>query len=96
VTERTTLADYFLMMTGTSTTHIRALGDEIEFQLKQRGVMPHHVEGITSSWVLLDYGTVVVNISCPKRVRCTPWSDYGETRSRWTSQSDYEGRLTAL
>ena len=39
VTERTTLADYFLMMTGTSTTHIRALGDEIEFQLKQRGVM---------------------------------------------------------
>jgi ribosome-associated protein len=62
VTERTTLADYFLMMTGTSTTHIRALGDEIEFQLKQRGVMPHHVEGITSSWVLLDYGTVVVNI----------------------------------
>ena len=62
VTERTTLADYFLMMTGTSSTHIRALGDDIEFQLKQQGVTPHHVEGITSNWVLMDYGTVVVNI----------------------------------
>lgn len=62
VTERTTLADYFVMMTGTSSTHIRALGEEIEFKLKQEGVTPHHVEGITSSWVLLDYGTVVVNV----------------------------------
>ena len=62
VTERTTLADYFLMMTGTSTTHIRALSEDIEFKLKQQGVVPHHVEGVTSSWVLLDYGTVVVNI----------------------------------
>lgn len=62
VTERTTLADYFLMMTGTSTTHIRALSDDMEFKLKEQGVVPHHVEGITSNWILMDYGTVVVNI----------------------------------
>ncbi|MEA5039318.1 MAG: ribosome silencing factor [Clostridiaceae bacterium] len=62
VTERTTLADYFLMMTGTSTTHIRALSDEIEHKLKEQGVAPHHVEGVTSSWILMDYGTVVANI----------------------------------
>jgi iojap-like ribosome-associated protein len=62
VTDRTTLADYFLMMTGTSTTHIRALSDEIEHKLKEQGVAPHHVEGVTSSWILMDYGSVVANI----------------------------------
>lgn len=62
VTDRTTLADYFLMMTGTSTTHIRALSDEIEHKLKEQGIVPHHVEGVTSSWILMDYGTVVANI----------------------------------
>lgn len=63
VTQQTSLADYFLLMTGTSTTHIRALSDEIEMKLKERfGVYPHHVEGVTSSWILADYTTVVVNV----------------------------------
>lgn len=63
VTEKTSLADYFVLMTGTSTTHIRALSDEIEHQLKERlGVYPHHIEGVTSSWILADYTTVVVNV----------------------------------
>ena len=46
VTEQTTLADYFVIMTGTSTTHIKSLSDE----------------GITSNWILMDYTTVVVNV----------------------------------
>ena len=57
------LADYFLLMTGTSSTHIRALSDEIEVKLKEKfGIYPHHVEGVTSSWILGDYTTVVVNV----------------------------------
>ena len=60
---QTTLTDYFVIMTGTSTTHIRSLGDEIEEQLKKRlEILPHHREGVTSSWVLVDYTSVVVNI----------------------------------
>lgn len=63
VDDQTTLTDYFVIMTGTSTTHIRALGDEIEEQLKKRlEILPHHREGVTSSWVLVDYTSVVVNI----------------------------------
>ncbi len=63
VTEQTTLADYFVMMTGTSTTHIKALSDEIEKKLKDEdGLYAHHVEGVTSNWILMDYTTVVVNI----------------------------------
>lgn len=63
VTGQTTLTDYFVIMTGTSNTHIRALGDEIELQVKERlQVLPHHQEGVTSNWVLVDYNSVVVNI----------------------------------
>jgi len=63
VTEQTTLADYLVIMTGTSTTHLRALSDEIEYQMKEKfGIYPHHVEGISSTWTLLDYTSVVVNV----------------------------------
>lgn len=63
VTEQTTLADYFVVMTGTSTPHLRALSGEIEKKLKdEMGLAAHHIEGITSSWILMDYSTVVINI----------------------------------
>lgn len=63
VYEQTTLADYFVVMTGTSNTHIRALSDEIELKLKEElGLYAHHIEGVTSSWILMDYSSVVINI----------------------------------
>ena len=63
VDDKTTLTDYFVIMTGTSSTHIRALGDEVEAKTKEDlALAPHHRKGVTSSWVLLDYTSVVVNI----------------------------------
>lgn len=57
------LADYFVFATGTSNTHVNALADETGFHLKEIGVAPHHVEGYRSnSWVLIDYGNVIVHI----------------------------------
>jgi len=62
-TEQTILSDYFLICTGTSTTHVKALADELEFEMKNRhGVLPRGVEGRASGWILLDYGTVLVHI----------------------------------
>lgn len=59
----TILADYFVLATGTSTTHVRTLADEVEFKLKEQGTQPHHIEGYTSSnWILLDYGAVIVHL----------------------------------
>ena len=57
------LGDYFVIATGTSGTHVKALADEVEFRLGEAGVRPHHVEGYRSnSWILLDYGEVVVHV----------------------------------
>lgn len=57
------LADYFVIANGTSSTHVRALADELEEKLKTEGVSPTRVEGYRSnSWVLLDYSSVVVHV----------------------------------
>lgn len=56
------LADYFLICTATSNTHVRALSDIVEEKLKEAGVLPNHIEGRASDWQLLDYGTVVIHV----------------------------------
>ncbi len=57
------LADYFVIATGTSSTHVKSLADEVEFRLKEMGIEPSHVEGYRSnSWILLDYANVVVHV----------------------------------
>ncbi len=57
------LADYFVIANGTSGTHVRSLSDELEEQLKTEGIVPQRIEGYRSNtWVLLDYGSVVVHV----------------------------------
>ena len=48
--------------TATSSTQLRAMGDEVEYKLSQAGVEPHHVEGKATGWLCLDYGTVVIHL----------------------------------
>ena len=57
------LADYFIFASGTSTTHVKSLAEEVKFKLKEEGVSPSRKESDdTGSWVLLDYGSVIVHI----------------------------------
>ena len=59
----TTLAEYFVICTGTSNTQINALCDEVEKQLTEAGEEPLHREGYRGgTWVLLDYGCIVVHV----------------------------------
>ncbi len=60
----TTLADYFVLCSATSSTQIRALADACEKAMKEdHGELPHHVEGHRQgTWVLLDFSSVVVHI----------------------------------
>ena len=62
ITDLTIIADYFVIATGTSTTQVKTLADEVEYQLSLKGVEPHHIEGEKIPWVCLDYGSVVVHI----------------------------------
>ena len=59
----TTISDYFVICTGSSDTHIKAISDSVIEGSKKIGEKPWHKEGISSySWVLLDYIEVVVHI----------------------------------
>ena len=59
----TTLADHFLICTGTSSTHVKALCDAVEKDLDEAGEPALRREGHRSgTWVLLDYGCLVVHV----------------------------------
>lgn len=67
VRDLTVLTDYFVIATGTSSTHVKSLAEEVEFQLDQQGVKALRTEGYDSkNWILLDYGTVIVHVFYPE------------------------------
>lgn len=58
-----TLADYFLICTGTSNTHVKTLCDYVEYAVEQVGEPLIGREGHRgNTWVLLDYGCLVVHV----------------------------------
>ena len=62
ISDLTIVTDYFVLATGTSSTHVRTLADEIDHLLSAQGIEPHHIEGRATGWVLLDYGSVVAHV----------------------------------
>ena len=57
------LADYFLICTGTSNTHVKTLCDYAEYAMEQLGEPMLGREGHRgNSWELLDFGSVVVHV----------------------------------
>jgi ribosome-associated protein len=61
------IADYFVLCTGSSTTHVETIAAAVEAALKAEGHRALHREGAAASgWMLLDYGDVVVHIFLPE------------------------------
>ncbi|MGI5977227.1 MAG: ribosome silencing factor [Candidatus Limivicinus sp.] len=61
--EQTVIADYFVICSGSSIPHVRALVDEVDRKLSEAGEAPLRREGRRSDkWVLMDFGSVVVHV----------------------------------
>ena len=61
--DQTTLAEYFIICSGTSNTQVRALAEAVEEALSKAGEEPHHIEGHRGGqWTLLDYSAVVIHV----------------------------------
>lgn len=62
--KQTIIADYFVIATGTSSTHIRSLSGEVEFQVKEKyNIEPSRISGYDSTdWIIMDYDSVLVHI----------------------------------
>jgi ribosome-associated protein len=58
--------DYFLLVTGTSDTHVRSIAEHILEALDEHGTRPGHIEGLRSGrWVLIDCIDFVVHVFHP-------------------------------
>jgi ribosome-associated protein len=64
--ELTTMADFFVIVSGRSDRQVQALAGAIVDELRDDGIRPLGVEGKQSSrWVLLDFGSVIVHVFAP-------------------------------
>ena len=63
VKDTTSYTDYFVICSGTSDRQVKAIAAYIEETLKKSGMLPLGIEGKnTGSWILMDYGEVIVHI----------------------------------
>jgi ribosome-associated protein len=58
--------DFFLLATGTSDVHVKAIADHVLDELRKEGIRPNHVEGLQGGhWILIDYIDLVVHVFHP-------------------------------
>ncbi len=63
VSEKTILADYFIIASAGSTTLVSTLAEEVAFKMGQQNENPLRTEGVREGrWVVIDYGDVLVHI----------------------------------
>lgn len=58
-----TLADYFVIASGTNRNQVQAMADNVEEMLGKAGFEPKQIEGYqNANWILIDYGDVVLHL----------------------------------
>ena len=62
VREKTSVADYFIVCTGTSDRHVQSIGEKVEEKLAETKVKPLRTDGERTGWVLQDYGDVILHV----------------------------------
>ena len=66
VSELTSITDRMVVVSGTSTRHVKALADNVALKAKQAGNPALGVEGAAAAeWILIDLGDVVVHVMLP-------------------------------
>jgi ribosome-associated protein len=64
---KTSIADFMVIASGTSTRHVRSIANEVAVQAKAIGCVPIGVEGEREGdWVLVDLGDVIVHVMLPR------------------------------
>lgn len=63
IKEKSGFADYMVLASASSQRQLKALADEVQESLEKMEIFPKNIEGkANSTWILMDYGDIVVNI----------------------------------
>lgn len=63
VREKTSVTDFMVIASGTSSRHVKALAENVLEKVKEQGLRPLGSEGLDGGeWALLDLGDVVVHV----------------------------------
>ena len=63
ISKLTSIADYFIIVSGNATTQVAAIADEVEEKMGRAGFDIKHKEGYgTNRWILLDFGDIIVHV----------------------------------
>lgn len=63
VRAQTIVADYFIICSGTSTTHIKSIAEGVQDHLRERAQLRARSEGDAQSfWIILDYSDVILHV----------------------------------
>lgn len=86
---KTSIADYFIIASGTSDRHVKSTAEAVAFQAKQAGETALGTEGINEGeWALVDLNGVVVHVMQPK-VR-----DFYQLERLWSVDAEAAERLS--
>lgn len=67
VRDKTSITDYMIVASGTSTRHLKAIANNVEEDAKEKGFNALGQEGESGSeWILLDFGDLVLHIMSPQ------------------------------
>jgi ribosome-associated protein len=83
---KTLIADYFVIASGTSNVHIRAIADGVMRKFKEHRMKRPNIEGYSQArWVLIDVGDVVVHVFAQED------RDYYDIESIWKQTEEFRG-----
>jgi ribosome-associated protein len=86
---KTSITDFFVIASGTSDRHVKAMADTVMIRAKENGEMPLGAEGVSEGeWALVDLNGVVVHLMLPK-VR-----DYYQLEKLWQHDVPRAEQLT--
>ncbi|MBP0979911.1 MAG: ribosome silencing factor [Oscillospiraceae bacterium] len=81
VKDKTTITDYFIIASGTSSSQIKSLAENLEYELSKINIKARQVEGDKNNgWILLDFGDIIVHIFLPEIRALYKLSNLWETR----------------
>lgn len=95
VRELTSIADFFIIASGNSSTQVTAIADEVEFKMEEAGFEKVNREGYSSArWVLLDYMDIIVHIFHKDEREYYDLERLWETMEKLDEEEKYDESIT--